>query len=160
MGTSSIKYEPLVREHTNEVLALCESWWYEANWFKNTKMLFRSEPAWWDAMFDSGMMMGCVGRDAEDKLVGCWVAMKMPYQFNHSYLVASEIVWCLDKDYRNGKNLLQLLKEIESTARDNQVHYYNLNLPVEESSERLANKLVTRGFFKQDLSLFKETFNG
>jgi hypothetical protein len=123
-------------------------------------MLFRSEPKWWDGMFDSGMMMGCVGRNEDKKLVACWVAMKLPYQFNHSYLMASEIVWCLDKDYRGGKNLLQLLNEIDSTAKENKVHYYNLNLPLEEHNERLADKLVTRGFFKQDLSLFKETTNG
>jgi SOS response regulatory protein OraA/RecX len=40
--------------------------------------------------------------------------------------------------------------------KKHEVNIYNLNIPVDENKDKLANSLVRRGFFKQDLSLFKE----
>jgi SOS response regulatory protein OraA/RecX len=75
-------------------------------------------------------------------------------------MTASEVVWCIDKDYRTGQNLVNLLNSVEELMKKHEVNIYNLNIPVDDNKDKLANSLVKRGFFKQDLSLFKEINNG
>lgn len=161
MGTSRLlTYREGNIRDTKKVIELCESWWYDSAWFKNTGMKFESTPEYWYSMFQMGVMFGCIGENENNEVKACYVAMKQPYMFNHSYTVASEVVWCIDEEYRNGPNMVKLLSAIDSVCQKNDINIYNLNLPVEDNKEKLADSLVKRGFFKQDLSLFKEMNNG
>ena len=119
-------------------------------------MEFKSEPVYWWNMFQLGEVLAVGGRNEDGELKSCYVATVSPYMFNHKVRNASEIVWCIDEQYRSGRNLIQLLNEIEKLLADNNVSQYNLNLPQLEDNERLVTKLQKRGFFIQDVSLIKE----
>lgn len=155
MGTG-ITYADLCVADTKPVLELCASWWEESAWFKNTGMKFDSDPNYWYGLFQAGVMVGTVGRNANGRAVSAYVAVKQPYQFNQNVTLATEVVWCLDKEYRTGRNLLTLFNKIEDVLARCDVDIYHLNVPIQEGHERLTQRLEKRGFFKQDLSLFKE----
>lgn len=154
---TTLTYEKLCVRDTKDVIELCMTWWYQSKFFENTNMPFESTQEYWWNLFQLGVMMGTVGRNEDKELKSCYVAMKQPYMFNHSYIMASEIVWCIDKEYRSGRNLIQLLNEIEDCNQNNNTSFYSLNLPVLEDTERLVSKLESRSFFKQDMSMIKET---
>lgn len=160
MGTSRLKFRPGGIRDTKKVIELCETWWYDSAWYKNTKMKFESTPEYWYSMFQMGVIIACIGENEAGEVKAAYVAMKQPYLFNHDYISASEVVWCIDEEYRTGKNLANLLFEIEKLCENEGVHIYNLNLPIEDNKEKLADSLVKRGFFRQDLSLFKEIEHG
>lgn len=161
MGTSrQLTYREGGIRDTKKVIELCETWWHESAWFKNTQMPFESKPEYWYALFQAGVMIGTVGENEEGEVKAAYVAVKQPYMFNHAYNTASEVVWCIDADYRNGPNLVNLLKAIEDVCKKHEINIYNLNLPVQEDTVKLSGNLEKRGFFKQDLSLFKEIKNG
>lgn len=161
MGTSRLLTfrEGGIRD-TKKVIELCETWWYDSAWFKNTGMKFESSPEYWYSLFQVSGVISSIGENENNEVKACYVAVKQPYMFNHAYSVASEVVWCLDEEYRNGPNLVKLLTSIDDVCKKNEINIYNLNLPVQENKEKLADSLVKRGFFKQDLSLFKEISNG
>lgn len=152
-----LKYEKLGVRDSKEVIELCRTWWYDAKFFEKTGMPFDTKEQYWWGMFQQGVMMGTVGRNEDGELKSCYVAMKQPYMFNHSYKNATEIVWCIDKEYRSGRNLIQLLNEIEACNKSEQTTFYNLNLPVLEENDRLISKLESKKFFKQDMSMIKQT---
>jgi hypothetical protein len=162
MGSSrrSLTFREAGIRDTKKVIQLCETWWYDSAWFKKTQMPFESTPEYWYALFQAGVIIATVGEDENGDVKAAYVAVKQPYMFNHSYNTASEVVWCLDKEYRTGPNLVNLLQSIEDVCKKHEIHIYNLNIPVDENKEKLADSLVKRGFFKQDLSLFKEMNNG
>jgi hypothetical protein len=153
---TKLTYETLGVRNTQEVIDLCETWWYDAKFYENTQMEFKSEPVYWWNMFQLGEVLAVGGRNEDGELKSCYVATVSPYMFNHKVRNASEIVWCIDEQYRSGRNLIQLLNEIEKLLADNNVSQYNLNLPQLEDNERLVTKLQKRGFFIQDVSLIKE----
>lgn len=162
MGTrrlmsTTLTYKKLCVRDTKDVIELCRTWWYQTKFFENTDMQFETQEVYWWNLFQSGVMMGTVGRNENKELKSCYVAMKQPYMFNHSFHSASEIVWCIDTEYRTGRNLIQLLNEIEACNEYEQTAFYNLNLPVLEDTERLVTKLESRAFFKQDMSMIKQT---
>lgn len=152
-----LTYEKFCVRDVKEVIELCDTWWYDSKFFENTGMPFETSQEYWWNLFQSGTMMGTVGRNEDKELKSCYVAMKQPYMFNHSYIMGSEVVWCIHKEYRSGRNLIQLLNEIESCNEYEQTAFYNLNLPVLEDTERLVTKLESRNFFKQDMSMIKKT---
>lgn len=154
---TTLTYDKLSVRDTTDVIELCRTWWYDSKFFENTGMPFETSQEYWWNLFQSGTMMGTVGRNEDKELKSCYVALKQPYMFNHSYTMASEVVWCIDKEYRSGRNLIQLLNEIEECNKDEQTSFYGLNLPILEDTERLVTKLESRGFFKQDMSMIKET---
>jgi len=139
------------------MIALCESWWYEADFYKNTGMEFATDEQYWWNLFQAGVMTGRLGRNEKGELKACYAAMIHPYMFNQQYKMSSEIVWCIDEEYRSGSNLLQLLSEIEQCNKDNETDIYNLNVPVFNDNDRLISKLQKHGFFKQDTSMLKMT---
>lgn len=158
MGTRrlmKLTYERLNVRHTREVIALCNTWWYDSAFFENTEMAFISKEVYWWNLFQAGMMMGVVGRNDEGEIKSCYVATRNSYMFNNNYAMANEVVWCIDKEYRSGRNLIQLLNEIEECVKLNECKIYNLNLPLLENNDRLISKLEDRGFFKQDISMMK-----
>lgn len=153
---TKLTYSQLGVRDTQEVIDLCETWWYDAKFYENTKMEFKSEPVYWWNLFQQGEVLSVGGRNEEGKIKSCYVATISPFMFNTSYRNASEIVWCIDEEYRTGRNLIQLLNEIEALLTENKVATYNLNLPQLENNDRLVKKLKSRGFFIQDVSLIKE----
>ena len=160
MGSSRLTYREAGIRETKKVIDLCETWWYDSAWYKNTGMKFESTQDYWYGMFQLGVMIATVGEDENGDVKASYVGCKQPYMFNHSYMTASEVVWCIDKDYRTGQNLVNLLQSVEDLMKKHEVNIYNLNIPVDDNKDKLANSLVKRGFFKQDLSLFKEINNG
>ena len=158
MGTGmKLTYSDFCVRDVKGVISLCNSWWYDSEFFKNTKMPFQTrEKYWWD-LFLQGVMMGRVGKDEKDEIRACYVAMKQPYMFNETYIMGSEVVWCIHKEYRDGRTLIQLLNEIEECNKNNNTAFYNLNLPVLEDNDRLILKLEEKGFLKQDISMSKKT---
>lgn len=154
-----LSYSNVGVRDTKDVIALGDSWWYDSDFFKNTNMTMKpSEEQWWH-LFQSGVMMGRVGRNSDGDLKSCYVAMTQPYMFNTSYKMAAEILWCIDKEYRTGRNLLELLEQIEQCNLDNETMLYNLSVPVFKDNDRLVAKLQKYGFFKQDISMIKMTNN-
>tara|TARA_R100001463_G_scaffold3271_3_gene13468 strand:- start:62 stop:544 length:483 start_codon:yes stop_codon:yes gene_type:complete len=160
VGTSRLKFRTGSVRDTKKVIELCDTWWYESAWYKNTKMKFTTTPEYWYGLFQMGSIVLCVGENEAGEMKAAYVGMKQPYLFNHDYTTATEVVWCIDEEYRTGENLVTLLSEIEKLLKNEGVHMYNLNLPVEDKKEKLADSLVKRGFFRQDLSLFKEIEHG
>lgn len=153
---TKLTYEKLGVRNTQEVINLCETWWYDAKFYENTQMEFKSEPVYWWNLFQVAEVLAVGGRNEDGELKSVYVATVSPFMFNHKVRNASEIVWCIDEEYRTGRNLIQLLNEIETLLTDNTVTTYNLNLPVLEEHDRLVDKLKSRGFFVQDVSLIKE----
>lgn len=151
-----LTYETLGVRDTKEVIALCETWWSDAKFYENTGMKFDTKEVYWWNLFQAGVMMGTVGRNEDGEMKSCYIAMKQPYMFNHSYNSANEIVWCIDTEYRTGRNLIQLLNKIDECNNENNTAFYNLNLPVLEDNDRLVSKLESKGFFKQDLCMIKQ----
>jgi hypothetical protein len=160
VGTTKLKFRKGSIRDTKKVIELCDTWWYDSAWYKNTKMKFATTPEYWYGLFQMGTIILCVGENEAGEMKACYVGMKQPYLFNHDYITSTEVVWCIAEEYRTGANLVVLLSEIDKLCKEEGIHFYNLNLPVQEKKEKLADSLVRRGFFTQDLSLFKEIENG
>ena len=149
-------YEDLCVDHTKEVIELCDSWWKDTSFYSHTKIPFKTKEETWFGLFDAGIMMGTVGRNKDGKMKSCYVAVVSPFIYNDSIRDAAEIVWCIDKEYRSGRNLIQLLGHIEKIGKEHKIKTYSLSLPIEENHDRLIEKLKTKDFFVQDVRLVKE----
>ena len=158
MSKKLVYTEAGVRD-TREVIELCDTWWYDTSYYENTEIPFATkEEAWWK-LFQLNTIIATVGRNEEGKIKSCYVASVGPYIYNDSIKDATEMVWCIDKEYRSGRNLIQLLENIEKLCRKHEVNTYSLSVP-DEGHERLIEKLKMKDFFVQDVRLIKEISYG
>jgi hypothetical protein len=157
--STKLKYTDLCVRDTREVIELCDTWWYDTSYYEHTEIPFATkEEAWW-RLFQMGVMIGTVGRNEDGQIKSCYVASVGAYIYNDSIKDATEMVWCIDKEYRSGRNLIQLLGNIEKICRDHEVNTYSLSVP-DEGHERLIDKLKMKDFFVQDVRLIKEISYG
>jgi hypothetical protein len=158
MGSRIMKltYENLGIENTKEVIELCDSWWVDTSFYSHTKIPFKTKEETWYELFKYAQVIATGGRNEDGQLKSCYVAVISPFIYNGSIKDASELVWCIDKEYRSGRNLIQLLGHIEKICTENKVNTYSLSLPLEENHDRLIEKLKTKDFFVQDVRLVKE----
>ncbi len=145
-------------DDVDDVIELCATWWEDSSFYKNTGMPFEVNKEYFKRLYDRGYLIIVLGRDVETKqLVACYIASKSPYHFNKNYLMANEIVWCIHKDYRDGKEVFNLLIAIEMAMKGNKINMYSLALPLTEGREKLSKYMTEKlGWFVQDSNLLKE----
>ncbi len=163
MGTRRLMrltYENLGIRNTKEVIDLCDTWWEDTAFYSHSKIPFETKQETWWGLFQRTEIIAVGGRNKDGELKSCYVATVAPFIYNESIRDASELVWCIDKDYRSGRNLIQLLGHIEKICTENKVNTYSLSLPLEEGHDRLVEKLKDRDFFVQDIRLVKEISYG
>ena len=145
-----------------DIIHLCSTWWEDSAFYKNTNMPFKVDRSQFKAMSDTGQILAITGRKEDTgELIACYVGSITPYYFNPDYLMASEIVWCIHKDYRKGREMFNLLKAIELGMKTRKVNMYTLCIPILEGKE-MIEKYMTRklDFFVQDSVLMKEVKYG
>ena len=154
---SKLNYTYGTIDDMEEVIALCGKWWKDSSFYKNTEMEFLPDKGLFQGLDDQDSLFVIKGVNTLGEIKACYVASISPYHFNPGYTMATEIVWCLDEDYRKGREVFQLVTNIELGLKSSGIDIYYLNLPVEEGKEVLGDYLVKKkGFFKQDLCLMKE----
>lgn len=144
------------------VIDLCATWWNDSAFYKNTGMPFEVDREQFEQFYLSGMLVAVVGKEEiTGKIVSCYIGVKSPYYFNKNYLMCNEVVWCLHKDYRKGREVFNLIKAIEMAMKGNRINIYNLCLPILEGKETLEKYMIKKlGFFTQDSTLMKEVIYG
>ena len=149
-----LTYEKLDMKNAEEVIVLWKSWWYESDFYEKSQIEFRSEPEHWGALFNQVNMMAVGGRNDEGILKAIYLSVASPYIFNPYINSAACICWYIDKEYRCGETIIQLLYEIDKLVKKNNVDIYSLSLP-DGKHERLVERLQTKDFFIQDINLIK-----
>lgn len=127
------------------VVKLCGSWWEDSLFFKLYGIKYSLNKELFEGIFKAGIILALIGKD-KGKIVSCYVGVKHPYQFNARVLTATEIVWCLDKEYRTFKNLVGLLNAIEKLMVANNINLYFLAASQESKYAALEALLIRRKF--------------
>ena len=154
---SKITYSYGKPEDFEDIVRLCGTWWYDSSFYKETGMEYRPDLQSFYNQYEANKLLTVVGRDSLGTVVAAYVASIDQYLFNMEYTMASEIVWCLHKDYREGREVFGLLDAIDLANTSSGINMYNLNLPIQEGKAKLAEYLVRkRGFFTQDMCVMKE----
>lgn len=152
-----ITYSNGKQEDINKVVDLCSTWWEDSSFYKNTKMVYNPDIPLFNQLWRQNLLFFIVGKNESEEVVSCYVSVISPHLFNPSYTMASEIVWCLREDYRKGKEVFKLINKAEEGLKERGVDIYNLNLPIPEDKQSLAEYLTTKkGFFLQDFNMMKE----
>jgi len=152
---SNIVYDYGSIDDYSDVVTLCKTWWEDSSFYKNTGMEFIPDYNQFKSLDDDNSLFVITGR-VKGKLVACYVAVISPYIFNSSVMMASEVVWCLDKEYQKGREVFGLLNAIETGLTNSNIDMFNLNLPVEEGKKSLAEYLTRKkNYWKQDISIMK-----
>lgn len=146
LGTLEKDYE--------EVTKLCSRWWPESLFYKTYGIKYELDKKVFDYLNNLGILMVLLGKD-EGKIVSCYIGLKHPYLFNPSIYTATEIVWCIDKNYRSFRNMLQLIKEIENLMKLNNIDLYFIALSGEEKYRKLGKVLTKHNFIEMDIAYSK-----
>jgi hypothetical protein len=133
-----------------DVVELCSRWWKDSLFYKTYSINYSVDENLFRTMWESGFLVYTCGRDEEGKLIACYVAVKQPYMFNPYVMSAHEIVWCIDKEHRNFKNLMALLKAIELLMEKYKIIIWNLNISNENVYNNTGKVLERRGYTFMD----------
>ena len=158
---SNLRYGYGSIDDMDEIIALANTWWKDASFYKETHMEFKPDQDLFRDLYKAGVLFIVVGRAEDDSIKACYISIISNYTFNSSYKYSAEVVWCIHEDYRKGREVLRLIASIEQGLTSSGVDLFDLNLPVQENTSSLASYLTKKkGFFQQDLSIFKEIKHG
>lgn len=87
-----------------------------------------------------------------DGVVGFTCAVKGPLLACSSVFTATEIAWWIDPEYRKGRYGIELMKFIESLAKEQGVKYFNM-ISMESCSPEVAERIYQcSGYHKTETS--------
>ncbi|MCK4782577.1 MAG: GNAT family N-acetyltransferase [Desulfobacteraceae bacterium] len=145
----------------DRIAALCGLWWSDSLFYKTFGVEYDPEMSMYSNLHDAGMLVTILGEDENGEIVACYAGAPAPYQFNTDITVATEIVWCVHPDHRNGSIALQLIKQIDKVMELKGVDFYNLCISQEDKFESMGKYLERKaGFTRMDQVYFKEVGNG
>ena len=145
---SVIEYQLLKKKHVREVINTYHSnFWdgHPASRYGKIKMTTSVHD--WLKFYDEYGGYGIVGY-ADDKLASAYWGMLSPWQYNESKLQGMELLYFILPEYRHGKLFVNFLEQIDKVNRENNVDFYNLNVPYEQAP--LADKLLSGYGFEPD----------
>ena len=134
----------------DEIEELCGTWWEDSLFYKLYGIKYKVDMNLFETMNKSGALIYTVGRDVHGKLISCYVGIKSPYIFNTEIITASEIVWCIRKEYRNFKNLVSLIKAIQTLMEEENIFQWNLNVSNEKKYDSTGSFLESKKYAFMD----------
>lgn len=136
------------------MIDVCGKWWKDSLFFKSYAIEYNVNVELFRSLFLSGVFIYSIGYQ-DDKAISVYAGVKTPYMFNSSIMVLTEVVWCVDKDYRSYKNVLELLKQVDLLAEQNEIDIYSLAVSNTEQFEPLKRLLPRRGYILMDNMFIK-----
>lgn len=101
------------------------------------------------------MSQGLVAVIDENGLVGFCAATMFPLLGSIGAMMATELAWWIDPNHRKGRKGLELMRFMESLARERGVKYFNM-IAMESSSPETAEKIYLRtGYRKAETTYTK-----
>ena len=145
----------------DRIASLCALWWRDTLFYKTFGVEYNPSMGMFSQMNELGILITVLGEDESGELVACYAGAATPYQFNKDVTVASEIVWCVHPDYRNGSTALHLIKQIDKIMEIKGVRLYSLCISHENKFKSMGKYLERKaGFTLMDGVYFKEVRNG
>jgi hypothetical protein len=142
-----------------DIIDLCGSWWEDSLFFKTYNIEYAVDRELFDNLKNANMLVYTIGRSANGKIISCFVGVKSPYMFNKNLTSCSEIVWCIDKEHRNFRNLVGLLGAIEDLMEEEKIMMWNLNVSNEIHYNKTGDFLERRGYTFMDKVYSKQGDN-
>jgi len=133
-----------------DVVALCGSWWKDSLFHKLYKIKYNVDISFFEVINSVQGLIYTIGRNDKGECIACYVGFKAPYMFNKDVICANEVVWCVDKEHRNIRNLKGLLDAVDQLMLDEKVDLWNLNVSNEPKYDRLGNFLEKLGYNLMD----------
>lgn len=144
------------RECIKEIRDLCELWWDDSLFAKTYKVKYDPDVSMYENLYDSGLLLCICGRNSENTLVACYMAVITPYQFNPSLTIAAEIVWCVHPKYQKSGIVIKLISSILKELEKRDVNFATLALPNIDEYKSLGRWLEKKKFILMDNVYFKE----
>ena len=143
-----------------EVIELCGTWWKESLFYKLYGIEYDVDVDLFQRLKDAEGLIYTIGRE-NGMVISCYVGIKSPYLFNPKVLTATEVVWCIRKENRCFKNLVCLIRAIETLMDEENLKLWNLNVSNEEKYESTGKFLTLKGYDFMDKCFSKlRTKNG
>ncbi len=143
-----------------DIIELCSTWWEDSLFFKTYGMEYAVDKTLFRNLKDVGLLVYTIGRDINGQIISCYVGCKSPYMFNAKVLSCNEIVWCVDKEYRNFRNLVGLMNAIEDLMFKENITLWNLNVSNESAYNSTGDFLERKGYTFMDKCYSKQKENG
>jgi hypothetical protein len=97
-----------------------------------------------------------VAVDEYENPIGMILAVKDALWINHALTRSQEVMWWVDKDYRNTTAGMRLIKAYEAACKEQGLTYTGMSL-LSTSPEQLSDWLDRKGYIKVETSFIKES---
>ena len=131
-----------------DVIELCGTWWNESLFYKLYGIEYSVDKEWFKTIKNYGLIYTCGRQDG--KLVSCYVGIKSPYMSNPKVMTSNEIVWCVRKENRSYRELIELMIAIEKLMKENNIELWNLAVSNENIYESTGNFLERKKYKLMD----------
>lgn len=88
----------------------------------------------------------CVGIYNQEELIGCYLAIIIPYMLNKNMKCANELLWCIHPKYQKTRAAFELIKYLEEVLPFYGVSVWGLAVPHTESHPRLGQGMEKLGY--------------
>ena len=131
-----------------DVIELCSTWWEESLFYKLYGIQYSVDKDWFRTIKNYGLIYTC-GRQKE-KIISCYVGIKSPYMFNPNVMTSNEIVWCVRRENRSYRELIDLMIAIDDLMRKNNIELWNLAVSNEQIYDSTGNFLEKKKYKLMD----------
>jgi predicted N-acetyltransferase YhbS len=149
---SEVKIRMATEEDIPRIIEMGEMFWNQTD-YRSVKYDPGSIEHWSKLMIEQGLLL--VACD-DGKAIGSVGALSAPLLGNVQYLVASELFWWIEPQYRSAGLGEALLMAIEGAAKEAGVKFFNMIALNAVDPERVAQIYLKRGYKLTEWSFSKE----